>query len=130
MFDGAFLPAAVRVTEEGFAWQGLVSSELESIIEGDGFGLEGGDGSPQLIGHSGGSFSIRIVDDEQESRFSLDGGDEVVFLFFEVHKIGLPVVIMVAVVNVVISFVNRDSALYFASMFAASSLGSSWFFAP
>ena len=75
-------------------------------------------------------FSVGIMHDEQESGFAFDGGDEVVFLLFEVHEVGLPVVIVFAVIDVVRSLVNRDSALYFASMFSASSLGSARFFPP
>lgn len=108
----------------------MVLCELHTVIERDGFWREGHDGRPKSLRHIVGVFAIRITHDEQESGFTFDGGDEVVFLFFEVHEVGLPVVIVVSVVDVVISFVNRDSALYFTSMFAASPFGSSWFLSP
>lgn len=100
VLDGAFLPRAVRVTEEGLAWQGMVLGELHAIIEGDGFGLEGCKCVGQPFSNGLSVFSIGIVDDKYEARFALDGSDEVVFLLFEVHEVGLPVVIMVSVVDV------------------------------
>ena len=115
VFDGAFLPRAVGVAEVSFAWQGLMLCELQAVVEGDGFWLEWRDSVAQFLGDAGGSFAIRIIDDEQEARFALDGGDEIVFLFFKVHEVGLPVVIMIAVVDVAGSLVNRDPALYFAA---------------
>ena len=42
------MPGAVRVAEEGFAWQGLMLCELQAVIEGDGFRREWRNGRPQL----------------------------------------------------------------------------------
>ena len=67
VFDGAFLPAAVWVAEEGFAWQGLVLCELQAIVQRDGFWLEWGDGRPKFLSDSGGGFAIGIIQDQQES---------------------------------------------------------------
>lgn len=89
--------------------------ELEAVVQGDGFWLKRHDGVSQPAGDVLGIFAIGIIHDDQESRFAFDGGDEVVFLFFEVHEIGLPVVIVFSVVDVVVTGVDRYSALYFTT---------------
>ena len=100
------MPGAVGVAEEGFAWQPGMFGELGAIIQRDGFGLIGRNGVAESFGYMSGIFSVGIIDDEQEARFAFDGGDEVVFLFFEVHEVGLPMVVMNTVVDVVVSGMN------------------------
>ena len=64
VFDGAFLPRAVGVAEEGLAWQIGMSGKLQAIIQRNGFWLVWRNCFAQSLGHIGSVFTVRIVHNE------------------------------------------------------------------
>jgi hypothetical protein len=96
VFDSAFLPRRVRVTEESLEAEALSQSvmegELGSVIEGDGLAQLGGQGGEQRgdgIGDGAGSLVGLAPDDEGAGRAFVESENDL-SISAEEHEIGLP----------------------------------------
>lgn len=128
------MPRAIGIAEEGFGGQIFMFCELASIIERDGFGLEGSERLGQPRRYRLCVFAIRVADDDEVARFALDRGDKVVFASFKEHEVGLPMVVVCAVLDMFASGVNRGvnrgAIRDFAARFSPLAWPSPWPLAP